>query len=147
MTSMGIKIVPLNKSFIIEKLGIYNKTLEAGIHFIIPFVDRGAKEVDLSEKNYQTNEGAFQTFDDQLLTLKVKVTYQVIDPKLYNYGFDGDFYKVQEIGFDELRYIILKNTVQDVKLDLLNLENQMISQMSEKGRLWGIGILKVQIML
>jgi regulator of protease activity HflC (stomatin/prohibitin superfamily) len=147
MTAVGIKIVPMNKVFIVEKLGVYDKTLVPGIHFIVPFVYRVAKEVEVLDRVYETNKGTFRTYDDQSLTLILKVTYQVVDPKLYHYGFNKDLYKVQEIGFDKLRHLIIKNTVQDVKLDLLNLESQMKSQLTEIGRSWGMEIKKAQIII
>ena len=117
----GVLVIPLNKVFVVEKLG-------AGIHYIIPFVNKVVDVVELSERVFETNEAMFRTYDDKTVTLTVKITYQVTDPKVYHYSFNKDLYKMQETAYDQIRYVILQNTLQDIKMDLLSLEQQLLLQ-------------------
>lgn len=146
-TSTGIKIVPEKTVFVIERYGVYNKTLQPGMYFIIPFMDRVVKVVYLSEKVYQTNEGTFRTFDDKSLSLRIKVSYQVTDPKLYHYGFNKDLYKLQEIAFDNIRNLILQNTTEDIKLELSSIEEKVDEKLTEVTETWGLNILQVHVIL
>lgn len=145
--SAGIKIVPAKSVFIIERYGAYNRTLQPGLYFIMPFVDRVVNVVDLSQREYRTNEGIFRTFDDISLSLKIKISYIVIDPKLYHYAFSKDLYNIQEIAFDNIRSLILKNTMKDIKLDLRDVEEKLTVIITETVRTWGLNILEVHIVL
>lgn len=144
---MSTKVVQEGKAIVVERLGVYNKTLYAGVFIVVPFVDRVIKEVNVSVRDYRTNDETFKTFDDQSLTLRVKIVFQVTDPKLYHYGFDKDMYKVQEVAFDSTRNLILKNTLENVKLELNSLNTELQTIIEEQAQAWGISIKKVQIVV
>ena len=50
LIALNIKIVPQAHSFIVERLGAYKETWDVGLHFMVPFIDRIARKVDLKEQ-------------------------------------------------------------------------------------------------
>ncbi|MBP5657712.1 MAG: SPFH/Band 7/PHB domain protein, partial [Clostridia bacterium] len=73
----NLKIVPQANQFIIERLGKYKKTWEAGLHFTIPFIDRIAKRVTLKEQVLDTPPQPVITKDNVTMQIDTVVYYRV----------------------------------------------------------------------
>ncbi|HEY8364137.1 MAG TPA: hypothetical protein VIK84_01080 [Haloplasmataceae bacterium] len=90
IVSMSMRLVPINHVYITERLGKYHRSLETGLYFLIPLIDRIKNKVYLLE----------EVLEFKVLKQKVLVTYQVIDPKNYTYA-------------NKKPLVILKNIVKD----------------------------------
>lgn len=73
---LSIKVIQVNQVMIVERLGAYYKTLEAGIHFIFPSFDRVVSTLSLEEQLHKTNVQSFRTYDD------IKVDLNALDEDL-----------------------------------------------------------------
>ena len=60
---LGIKIVPQSTEYVVERFGKYTKTLSAGLHFIVPFLDRVAHRVDILERQLPHRSNSVITKD------------------------------------------------------------------------------------
>ena len=49
IAASGIKIIPQSKAFVVERLGAYHRTMQTGLHYVIPFIERVANNVSLKE--------------------------------------------------------------------------------------------------
>ena len=76
------RIVPQRSAFIIERLGKYAKTLDAGFHILIPFVDRVAYKHTLKEEAIDVPSQACVTRDNIQVVVDGVLYLQVVDPKL-----------------------------------------------------------------
>ena len=85
----SVKIVPNKTTYVIERLGKYHRTLPAGMHIIIPFIDRIAHEVDLEQFQISV-EANVKTVEDQFIVLPVTVFYRVIPSQSHDSVYEVD---------------------------------------------------------
>ena len=84
-----IVIVPQAHTVIVQRLGKYHKTLQAGIHFLAPIIDAKAKTVSLKETVADFKPQPVITKDNVTMQIDTVVYFQITDPKLYTYGVDN----------------------------------------------------------
>ena len=82
----GMYVVPENMAFIIERMGAYQQIASAGRHFKIPFIDRVANKIELSEQILSICKQPILTWDNQTLYFESYIAYKIIKPQLYTYG-------------------------------------------------------------
>ena len=80
----GISIVPQAQALIIERLGRYHATWDAGVHLMIPFVDRIAKRVNLKEQVADFPPQPVITKDNVTMRIDSVVFFVITEPKLYD---------------------------------------------------------------
>src|SRR4030067_2399406 len=84
--ALSVRIVPQQAAYIVERVGKYSRTLEAGLHIMIPFVDRVAYKTDLKEVVLDIPPQICITKDNVQVTVDGVIFYRVIDPKAASYG-------------------------------------------------------------
>jgi len=83
----SIRVVHQSTAIVIERVGKFNRVLETGIHFVIPFFERAAsKPISLKEQVKDFKPQPVITKDNVTMQIDTVVYYQVTDPKLYTYG-------------------------------------------------------------
>ena len=85
----GVRVVPQQNAWIVERLGKYHETLEPGLNVIIPFVDRVAYKHSLKEVPLDVPEQICITRDNTQLSVDGILYYQVIDPHQASYGSEN----------------------------------------------------------
>ena len=88
----GVRIVPQQSAYVIERLGKYYVTLHAGISYIVPFVDRVAYQHSLKEQAIDIPEQVCITKDNVQVGVDGVVFIQVIDAKMASYGIQNYFF-------------------------------------------------------
>ena len=86
---LSIRIVRQATAVIVERLGKYRKTLETGIHIIIPFFDRTSKAISLKEIVADFKPQPVITKDNVTMQIDTVVYFQITDAKLFTYGVDS----------------------------------------------------------
>ncbi|MHC4110212.1 MAG: SPFH domain-containing protein, partial [Planctomycetota bacterium] len=81
-----IRIVPQKMAFIVERLGKYSTTLEAGFHILVPFIDRVAYKHTLKEQALDVPPQDCITRDNIMVEVDGILYMQVVDPKRASYG-------------------------------------------------------------
>jgi regulator of protease activity HflC (stomatin/prohibitin superfamily) len=76
-----VKIVPQNQAFIVERLGRYSRTIEAGIHILVPFLDKVAYQHSLKEYAVEVESQQAITKDNVALGIDGVLYLRVMDPK------------------------------------------------------------------
>ena len=84
---LGLKFVPQNRAYVIERFGKYNRTIEAGINFIIPIMDKVAHDRSLKEQAVDVPSQSAITKDNISLTVDVVLYFRVLDPSKASFGF------------------------------------------------------------
>jgi regulator of protease activity HflC (stomatin/prohibitin superfamily) len=84
-----IRIVPQKQAFIIERLGKYSTTLEAGFHILTPFIDKVAYKHTLKEQAVDVQPQACITMDNIAVEVDGILYMQVVDPKKASYGINN----------------------------------------------------------
>ena len=101
----NITIVPQANAFVIERLGTYQTTWSAGLHFKLPFFDRIAKKVNLKEQVADFPPQPVITKDNVTMQIDTVVYFQTTDPKLFSYGIDRPIAAIENLTATTLRNI------------------------------------------
>src|SRR5215204_1592173 len=110
--SRSIRIVPQARAGIVERLGRYQRTLDAGLAVIVPFVDRLRPLVDLREQVVSFVPQPVITEDNLVVNIDTVVYYQVTDPKAATYEI-ADFIQ----GIEQLTVTTLRNVIGGMTLE------------------------------
>lgn len=142
---MGIKIVPQGSAFVIERLGKYHATWQAGLHFKIPLIDRVARRVLLKEQVADFAPQPVITKDNVTMQIDSVVYFKVADPKLYTYGVENPI-----MAMENLTATTLRNIIGDMELDATltsreAINSQMLSTIDIATDPWGIKVTRVEL--
>ncbi len=145
LASQAIVIVQQANRYVIERLGVYSRTLEAGIHFVVPFFDRVNKKVSLKEQVVDFAPQPVITKDNVTMQIDTVVFYMVTDAKLFTYGVNNPLRAIENLTATTLR-----NIIGDLELDeSLTSRDQINSKMriilDEATDPWGIKIIRVEV--
>ncbi len=141
----SIRIVRQATAVIVERLGKYHKTLETGIHMVIPFFDRCGKPISLKEIVADFNPQPVITKDNVTMQIDTVVYFQVTDPKLFSYGVDNPIRAIENLTATTLRNIVGELELDETltSRDTVNTKMRMI--LDEATDPWGIKINRVEL--
>ena len=145
LIAANIRIVPQAETYVIERLGTYKETWDAGLHLKIPFIDRIAGKVSKKEKVRDFAPQPVITKDNVTMQIDTVVYFQIFDSKLYTYGIEHPL-----MAIEMLTATTLRNIIGDLELDetltsrdLINA--QMCEILDEATDPWGIKINRVEV--
>ena len=145
LLATNIVIVPQAAQFVVERLGVYSTTWNAGIHVKIPFIDRVAKRVSLKEQVVDFAPQPVITRDNVTMQIDTVVFFQVTDSKLYTYGVERPISAIENLTATTLRNIIgeleLDHTL--TSRDVIN--SQITYLLDEATDRWGIKVNRVEL--
>ena len=139
------KVVPQRSEFIVERLGKYDRTLGAGFHLLIPFLDKVAYKRSLKEEVMDIPSQACITSDNVAIDVDGVVYIQVIDTKLACYGIEN--YKIAAI---QLAQTSLRSAIGKIELDKTfeerdNINQQVVMAIDDAAQNWGVKVLRYEI--
>ncbi|SDI61834.1 Regulator of protease activity HflC, stomatin/prohibitin superfamily [Pseudobutyrivibrio sp. 49] len=143
--AFGIRIVPQGYVYVIEFLGKYHATWQAGIHVMIPFLQRVSKKVSLKEQVADFPPQDVITKDNVIMKIDTVVYFKVQDPKLYAYGAERPI-----LALENLTATTLRNLVGELELDQTltsrdNINSKMRVILDEATDPWGIKVGRVEL--
>lgn len=141
----NIRIVPQTEKWIIERLGMYRCTWDAGIHCKIPFIDRIVNRVSTKEKVYDFPPQAVITKDNVTMHIDTVVYAIVTDAKLYTYGTDNPTLATETLAATTLRNIVGSMELDTTLTSREEINNQMTLHLDEATDPWGIKVKRVEI--
>ncbi len=142
---MGVKIVPQQKAFILERLGKYQGTLQPGINFIIPVVDRIAYKHGLKEQAYDIHEQVCITKDNVQVRVDGVIFLQVIDAHKASYGVNDYVFAVTQLAQTTMRSEIGKIILDKTFVERMAINQAVVSAIDEAAISWGVKVLRYEI--
>ncbi|MAB43151.1 MAG: paraslipin [Pseudomonadales bacterium] len=139
------RIVPQRSAFIIERLGKYAKTLDAGFHILIPFVDRVAYKHTLKEEAIDVPSQACVTRDNIQVVVDGVLYLQVVDPKLASYGINDYRYASMQLAQTTLRSVVGKIDLDKTFEERETINVQVVEALDEAAKPWGVKVLRYEI--
>ncbi|HCJ15243.1 MAG TPA: peptidase [Erysipelotrichaceae bacterium] len=143
--SSFVKIVPQSEAFVIERLGAYNRTLDVGLHILVPFIERVANRVSLKEQVMDFDPQPVITKDNVTMQIDTVVYFKVFDPKLFTYGVVNPINAVDSLTSTTLRNIIGDLNLDDTLTSRDTINAQMKSIIDEATDAWGIKVNRVEV--
>jgi len=141
----SIKFVPQNRAYVIERFGKYQSTKEAGLNFIVPFIDHISADRSLKEKAVDVPEQSAITKDNISLSVDGVLYFRVLDPYKATYGIDDYEFAVTQLAqttmHSELGKMELDKTFEE--RDVLNIN--IVAAINDAAGPWGIQVLRYEI--
>lgn len=140
-----VKIVPTQKAFIVERLGKYNKTLEAGFNIIAPFIDRVSYKQSLKERAVDVPPQTCITKDNISVAIDGILFYRIVDPVKASYGIDDYSFAINQIAQTTMR-----SEIGSIELDVTfesrdNINSAIVTAVDEASESWGIKVTRYEI--
>src|SRR5215213_593644 len=141
----GVRVVPQQSAFVVERFGRYHATLEPGLNFIVPLFDRVAYRHSLKEVPLDVPEQVCITKDNTQLGVDGILYYQVTDPRLASYGSSNYLAAISQLAQTTLRSEIGKMELDKTFESRDEINRQIVASLDEAGRNWGIKVLRYEI--
>ena len=141
----GVRVVPQQSAWVVERLGKFNATLEPGLNVIIPFVDRVAYKHSLKEVPLDVSEQVCITRANTQLSVDGIIYFQVTDPRLASYGSSNYIAAITQLAQTALRSEIGKMELDKTFESRDEMNRQVVSVLDEAGRSWGVKVLRYEI--
>ena len=141
----AVRVVPESKVYVIETLGKYSRSLEAGLTFINPFFDKVARVVSLKEQVVDFPPQPVITKDNATMQIDTIVYFQITDPKLYTYGIERPVSAIENLTATTLRNIIGDMTVDETLTSRDTINTKMRTELDEATDPWGIKVNRVEL--
>ena len=141
----NIIIVPQSNAYVIESLGKYSKTLGAGFHLKVPFVERVAKKVSLKEQVADFPPQPVITRDNVTMQIDTVVFFQVMDAKLYAYGVTNPIAAIESLSATTLRNIIGELELDHTLTSRDTINSKITSILDDATDKWGIKVNRVEV--
>lgn len=141
----NIRIVPQSYAFIIERLGTYAATWQAGLHVKVPFIDSVASKVALKERVLDFPPQPVITKDNVTMQIDTVVYMQITDPKLFTYGVEDPISAIGNLSATTLRNIIGELDLDGTLTSRDVINTKMRSILDEATDPWGIKVNRVEV--
>lgn len=142
---LGIKIIPQSKAYVVERLGAYHRTMQTGLHYVIPFVERVANNVSLKETVKDFAPQPVITKDNVTMQIDTVVYFQITDPKLYSYGVENPINAIENLTATTLRNIIGELELDETLTSRDVINTKMRSILDEATDPWGVKVNRVEV--
>ncbi len=141
----GIKFVPQASEYVIERLGTYSRSLSAGPHYVIPFLEKVAKRVSIKEQVVDFKPQPVITKDNVTMQIDTVVFYRITDAKQYTYGVERPISAIENLTATTLRNIIGELEL-DATLTSRDVINTKITAILDNATdPWGIKVNRVEL--
>jgi regulator of protease activity HflC (stomatin/prohibitin superfamily) len=141
----GVRVVPQQSAWIIERLGKFNGVLEPGLNIIIPFIDRVAYRHSLKEVPLDVPEQVCITKDNTQLAVDGLIYFQVTDPRLASYGTSDYITAITQLAQTTLRSEVGKMELDQSLQSRDVINRQIVAVLDEAGRSWGVKVLRYEV--
>ena len=141
----GVKIISQSKAYVIERLGAYDRTLQTGLHYVVPILDRVACVVSLKEMVKDFAPQPVITKDNVTMQIDTVIYYQITDPKLYTYGVENPISAIENLTATTLRNIIGDLELDETLTSRDVINTQMRSILDGATDAWGIKVHRVEV--
>ncbi|MDY0390080.1 SPFH domain-containing protein [Desulfobulbus oligotrophicus] len=138
-------VVDQQFEYVIERLGKYRTTLEAGFHILIPFFDRVAYKRSLKEESIDIPAQTCITADNVSMEIDGCLYVQVVNSRLSAYGIDNYHIAVAQLAQTSLRSAIGKITLDNTFEAREILNQQVVEALDEASENWGVKVLRYEI--
>ncbi|HEX5469143.1 MAG TPA: SPFH domain-containing protein [Gaiellaceae bacterium] len=145
LIARAIRIVPQARAGIVERLGRYQRTLDAGLALVIPFVDRLRPLVDLREQVVSFPPQPVITEDNLVVSIDTVVYYQVTDAKAATYEIANYITGIEQLTVTTLRNVIGGMSLEDTLTSRDQINAQLRGVLDEATGKWGIRVNRVEL--
>ena len=141
----GVRVVPQQSAYVVERLGKFHIALQAGVSYIIPFVDKIAYSHTLKEQTIDIPEQVCITRDNVQVGVDGVIFVQVFDPQMASYGISNYMVSIVQLSQTTMRSEVGKIDLDKTFEERTLINSAIVSAINEASRTWGVKILRYEI--
>jgi len=141
----SIRIVPNQTALVVERLGKYSKTLGAGFHLLVPFIDRVRYKHNLKEQAIEVPAQSCFTQDNVKVEVDGVLYMQVVDPKRASYGIKHYKYATIQLAQTTMRSVVGKLELDKTFEERVQINAQVVKAVDEASDPWGVKVSRYEI--
>jgi len=140
-----LQVVPQQSAYVVERLGKYSRTLHAGFHILVPFLERVAYGHSLKEQAVDVAEQVCITRDNVLVGVDAVLYMQVMDPHLASYGITNYAFAIGQLAQTTLRSQIGKIELDRTFEERGAINAHVVAELDKASAAWGVKVLRYEI--
>lgn len=141
----SVRIVPQTQAWLVERLGRYSRTFDAGLHLLIPFVDRVRAQVDLREQVVSFPPQPVITSDNLVVSIDTVIYFQVTDPKSAVYEIANYIIGIEQLTVTTLRNVVGSMDLEQTLTSRDQINGQLRGVLDEATGRWGVRVNRVEL--
>jgi regulator of protease activity HflC (stomatin/prohibitin superfamily) len=141
----SIRIIPQASAGIVERLGRYHRTLDAGLALIIPFIDRLRPLIDLRERVVSFPPQPVITSDNLVVEIDTVIYFQVTDPKSAVYEIENFITGIEQITITTLRNVVGGIDLEQTLTSRDSINTALRGVLDEATGKWGVRVNRVEL--
>ena len=141
----SVRVVPQKMAFIVERLGKYNKTLEAGLHILIPFIDKVAYKHSMKEQAVDVPPQSCITKDNIAVEVDGILYMQVMDPKRASYGINNFHFASTQLAQTTMRSVIGKLDLDKTFEERESINVFIVDAVDKASDPWGVKVTRYEV--
>jgi regulator of protease activity HflC (stomatin/prohibitin superfamily) len=139
------RVVPQREQFVIERLGKYSRTLDAGFHILIPFLDKVAYKHSMKEIALDVPQQTCITRDNISVDIDGIIYLQVVDSRAASYGITDYFFATTQLPQTTLRSEIGKIELDKTFEERDTINARVVDTVDRAAEPWGIKVLRYEV--
>jgi len=143
--SRSVRIVPQARAGIVERLGRYSRTLNAGLTLLVPFVDRLKPLIDLREQVVSFPPQPVITEDNLVVSIDTVIYFQVTDPKSATYEIADYISGVEQLTVTTLRNVVGSLSLERALTSRDQINAELRGVLDEATGRWGLRVNRVEL--
>ncbi|MBU1063685.1 paraslipin [bacterium] len=140
-----IRVVPQKVAIIVERLGKYNKTLEAGFHWLVPFIDKVAYKHTLKEQAIDVPPQVCITKDNISVEVDGILYMQCVDPMKASYGINNYQFASTQLAQTTMRSVIGKLSLDKTFEERDTINSVIVEAVDKASDPWGVKVTRYEV--
>jgi len=138
-------VVPQQNAFIVERVGRYHATLQAGFHVLVPFIDSIRYRHSLKEVAIDIPAQVCITRDNVQVGVDGILYMKILDPERASYGISNFNFAITQLAQTNLRSEIGKITLDKTFEERTNINSAVVTELDKASESWGVKVLRYEI--
>jgi regulator of protease activity HflC (stomatin/prohibitin superfamily) len=139
------RVVPQQQAWVVERLGKFSGTLNAGFHILVPFLDTVRYKHSLKEFALDVPEQVCITKDNVQVAVDGVLYFKILDPERASYGISDYNYAISQLAQTNLRSEIGKIELDKTFEERTNINSAVVSEVDKASEAWGVKVLRYEI--
>jgi regulator of protease activity HflC (stomatin/prohibitin superfamily) len=140
-----IRVVPQQQAWVVERLGKYSGTLDAGLHILMPFLDVVRYKHSLKEIALDVPEQTCITKDNVQVGVDGILYFKILNPERASYGISDYSWAIQQLAQTNLRSEIGKIDLDRTFEERTKINTEVVTEVDKASESWGVKVLRYEI--
>ena len=142
---LSIKVVPQSENWVVEKLGKYSRTLAAGLHLIIPFLETIQHKISIQETQLPPDPINAITHDNVSISIELAILYRIVDASKTVYRIQNLELGIKTVINGTVRSVIGKTELDGVQSNRRHIADEIERELQHVADEWGVKLTRVEI--